>query len=148
MAWSPPCACPTQDQGLPQSLMTGCKSSSSFLLEDDKAYKACNVGISGGMLVLLIANSQGVEEYLNHSQTTRLAGGVSHLAKMMPSYQVGGVECCKPHVRDFPVGGHLCTPNCQIHSQTQAASGSPSQNAWHTRPSDGRCTCHNYDIKC
>ena len=46
--------------------------------------------------MLLIANRQGVQEYLNSSQIARLAGGVSHL---------GGVEFCDPHVHDFPVGG-------------------------------------------
>ena len=66
-----------------------------FWLEDEEAYKVRNRGISGGMLMLLIANRQGVQEYLNPSQTGHLAGGVSHL---------GGVEFCDPHVHDFPVG--------------------------------------------
>lgn len=33
-----------------------------FWLEDEEAYKARNRGISGGMMVRLVANRQGVEE--------------------------------------------------------------------------------------
>ena len=40
------------------------------------------------MLVLLVANRQGVEEYLNPSHTACLARGVSDL---------GGMEVCDPH---------------------------------------------------
>ena len=38
-----------------------------FWLEDESAYKARNQSISGAMLVILIANKQGAEEYLQLS---------------------------------------------------------------------------------
>ena len=67
------------------------KVPADFWLEDEEAYKARNRGISGGMMVLLVANRQGVEEYLNPSHTACLARGVSDL---------GGMEFCDPHIHD------------------------------------------------
>ena len=67
-----------------------------FWLEDEGAYTARNKAISGGVLVLLIANTQGAERFLSPLRMDCLRTEVS---------QLGGIEYHDPQAHDFPLGG-------------------------------------------
>ena len=66
-----------------------------FWLEDESAYKARSQSISGAMLVILIANRQGAQEYLSSARLACMREG------LLP---MGGVEYNDPTGHAFPDG--------------------------------------------
>ena len=89
------------------------KLSADFWPEDEEAYKACNeAGASASALVLMIANSQGVENILCPTRT-------DCLERAREARHLRNVECRKSHTHDFE--RHGCAPICQVQAEILAA---------------------------
>ena len=66
-------------------------------MEHEEAYNARGKGLSSGLLVTLIGNRQGAEDFMSRARMEELQQA-AHLDPALVDY-------CQPAIEDFPQGG-------------------------------------------